>query len=66
MKIMVVAGTNYAKRDLDTLPSLPHMYRVYVVLQFSPRFKFYFLLFLEMAMNANEFETKKKYNLNQR
>ena len=35
MKIMVVAGTNYAKRDLDTLPSLPHMYRVYVVLQFS-------------------------------
>ena len=28
--------------------------------QFSPRFKFYFLLFLGMVMYDNEFETKEK------
>ena len=29
-----------------------------VVVQFSPWFKFYFLLFLGIVMNDNEFETK--------
>ena len=31
---------------------------VYVVVQFYPWFKFYFLLFLGMVMYDNEFETK--------
>ena len=33
---------------------------VYVVVQFYPCFKFYFLLFLGMVMYDNEFETKVK------
>ena len=33
---------------------------VYVVVQFYPWFKFYFLLFLGMVMYDNEFETKEK------
>ena len=38
---------------------------VYVVVQFYPWFKFYFLLFLGMVMYDNEFETKaNKLNLN--
>ena len=32
---------------------------IYVVVQFYPWFKFYFLLFLGMVMYDNEFETKK-------
>ena len=32
--------------------------RVYVVVQFYPWFKFYFLLFLGIVMYDNEFETK--------
>ena len=36
---------------------------VYVVLQFYPWFKFYFLLFLGIIMYDNEFETKKNRNL---
>ena len=32
--------------------------RVYVVVQFHPCFKFYFLLFLGMVMYDNDFETK--------
>ena len=32
--------------------------RVYVVVQFHPWFKFYFLLFLGMVMYDNDFETK--------
>ena len=31
---------------------------IYVVVQFYPWFKFYFLLFLGMVMYDNEFETK--------
>ena len=31
---------------------------VYVVVQFCPWFKFYFLLFLGMVIYDNEFETK--------
>ena len=31
---------------------------IYVVVRFSPWFKFYFLLFLGMVMYDNEFETK--------
>ena len=31
---------------------------VYVVVQFHPWFKFYFLLFLGMVMYDNDFETK--------
>ena len=31
---------------------------MHVVVQFSPRFKFYFPLFLGMVMYDNEFETK--------
>ena len=38
---------------------------VYVVVQFYPWFKFYFLLFLGMVMYDNEFETKENKNLNQ-
>ena len=34
------------------------MHKVYVVVQFYPWFKFYFLLFLGMVMYDNEFETK--------
>ena len=30
----------------------------YVVVQFYPSFKFYFLLFLGMVMYGNDFETK--------
>ena len=32
----------------------------YVVVQFYPWFKFSFLLFLDMVMSDNEFETKEK------
>ena len=32
--------------------------KIYVVVQFYPWFKFYFLLFLGMVMYDNEFETK--------
>ena len=36
----------------------PHtLLQVYVVVQFYPWFKFYFLLFLGMVMYDNEFET---------
>ena len=31
--------------------------QIYVVVQFYPWFKFYFLLFLDMVMYDNEFET---------
>ena len=37
---------------------------VYVVVQFYPWFKFYFLLFLGMVKHDNEFQTREK-NLNQ-
>ena len=35
-----------------------HYRNIYVVVQFYPRFKFYFLLFLGMVIYDNEFETK--------
>ena len=35
-----------------------YLFEIYVVVQFSPWFKFYFLLFLGMVMYDNEFETK--------
>ena len=35
---------------------------VYVVVQFYPWFKFYFLLFLGIVMYDNEFETKENLN----
>ena len=34
------------------------LFGVYVVVQFYPWFKFYFLLFLGMVMYENEFQTK--------
>ena len=34
------------------------LFLVYVVVQFYPWFKFYFLLFLGMLMYDNEFKTK--------
>ena len=41
----------------SVLKSLP-VITVYVVVQFYPWFKFYFLLFLVMVMYDNDFETK--------
>ena len=37
-------------------------YNVYVVVQFSPLFNFYFLLFFGMVMYDNEFKTKENKN----
>ena len=37
---------------------LPVFQNIYVVVQFYLWFKFYFLLFLGMVMDDNEFETK--------
>ena len=37
----------------------PNANSVYVVVQFCPWFKFYFLLFWGMVIYDNEFETKK-------
>ena len=38
--------------------SLQILTLIYVVVQFYPWFKFYFLMFLGMVMYDNEFETK--------